>query len=251
MADLFSRLTDRSQGRTPLLRPRPRSLFEPAAPLAEAKSFNVSPMPIRMGEPAIAFPTAVRQLEQRTGSQQPRQGPPANAQAEPAPDGPVARTGMTAWTDRAPARVTQQALIETPAPASIAPASGPQTALYSVSGSARADAASTPDALLPARRHEELAVRATASAQPGAADAPAPPRTPSPVTASPPSRPLSGQTLRRGRSNSRPEEPPVIRVEIGRIEVRASPASAPSPPARPSGLMPLDRYLRSDTRAGR
>ena len=61
---------------------------------------------------------------------------------------------------------------------------------------------------------------------------------------------LAGLALPVGEARGRrAEAAPIVRVTIGRIEVRAAPAAAPPlPPRRQSGLRPLDDYLRGDRR---
>jgi hypothetical protein len=76
------------------------------------------------------------------------------------------------------------------------------------------------------------------------------------VTASPAKRPRSAtpvtKTLRHfERSavtpNESPEEPPIVRITIGRIDVRAAPPAAPSrkSPTRSEPKLTLDAYLKA------
>jgi len=82
------------------------------------------------------------------------------------------------------------------------------------------------------------------------------------VAASPAKRPRSAARVptrlpyfedRRPRPNETSEEPPIVRVTIGRIDVRATPIAAPprKSPARSEPKLTLEAYLKSRQEGGR
>jgi hypothetical protein len=65
--------------------------------------------------------------------------------------------------------------------------------------------------------------------------------------------PRGGHQFRTADQAGRSQEPPVVRVHIGRIDVRAEAPPAPKPPTVRNGVKPqnLDEYLQARQRGSR
>ncbi len=250
MTDYFDRLVSRALGQSPAVAPTRRSLFD-AAPGASAESFGQAFEETREREtpgppPAPTAESALRSegspmLEGGrldAGRVTAQSGEPRAVEPTRSPAPAVEREGSDAAMEAPVSRVTPITAFEPelarplpPAPRSPAPVSEVDGAAEVVPGrpvvrTRRAD-----------RRNQPVEpIEAT-----GSVDGPGPRFAQSPV-------PLQG--VRGAPSESAPAvetTETVIRVSIGRIEVRAAPPSAGAPararPARPAPRMSLEAYL--------
>ena len=238
MADFLTRLASRALEQAPVVRPRTPSLFEPPAGGME----NASPSEL---EATATIPTPTQIHESQASPAAPRQSEvlqrkeagssPATIAANAIPT----RQRVAAQPAKAPPQASEVASPPKPTAAQTAPslteASLPAPPAPPIE-STRAVLSGPP-----ATRTDLSAVRPLVSSPPDSIE-------PTGTMVNPPSaiRPPPGTS----------DEGPVIRVSIGRIDVRAVPppvtaSVTPRPkPAPRTALVSLDDYLRRGTKGG-
>jgi hypothetical protein len=254
MADLFALLTARARGEAPLLRLRPRGLFEQGGGLPDA------PMPVAAPH-ATATPGPLPMMTRGTAPPvlHRRAAPSPPAAIAPVPEAAVLAVPVTPRSpaaspppNAAPGAVLAQAatLPETALPETARPGAAAPAGPIPVATLPRA---ASPAATVAPGFAEPLARALPAAQAPRPTTAPAsPPLTapaPAPADAPHAAQPMSARRAGVSPPDARPSMTPDLKIEIGRIELRAAPPPpAPAPP-RPSLLMPLDRYLKRGPRA--
>ncbi|HUW53010.1 MAG TPA: hypothetical protein VMV99_06305 [Rhodanobacter sp.] len=244
MSDFLDRLVGRAIGSEPLLAPRLPSLFEPLqrAPIMPLSDDGETSALQREAVPASTAALAVAPLRSPHA--------PAIALTDTSHAAPAAVAPMAALTPVQVAASTSRTVVP-PAPiAAPAPSSVVERSVESPAPPHPAEA------FVPLQPVQPRQTRIAAKQQ----EAPAPPHSSngallpvsSPVfgaarTADAPSRSIHAaaiRTLAAQAGAGSPSGEPVVRVSIGRLEVRAAPAAAP--PRRRDGPRPgsLDDYLR-------
>jgi hypothetical protein len=205
---------------------------------AEDDGLLMPPASARRGEsPVSAEPPAVR-LEQGRAEDA---APAAAGRAEP----PAARDDAPAPADRRGA-VEVVKVVEVESAREDAPRADVPGAAPAPRGRDDADAAPGEPSGTPPRRRADPQPAVAEERTPDASPAPRP----EPVRSVERAAPAVPASAEAAAAREPAEERPVVRVTIGRIEVRATqPPPAPQPPARPGytpPVMSLDEYLKRE-----
>ncbi len=218
MTHFLARLVERARGTAPRVEPIVAPRFAPA-PVNETAPEGETPPVVRLaaGTSSPAPPVASRVAGETTKSSVTLR-PPRDAEAAPlsATDAP-----------EAPLEIVRETLLVPPPADRPAPDFSPVVR--------RTEIETGPDSLAQSDRARETGSARPRTARPGPAIAAGP-------------RTFRGLKQAPDSPNESRTEPPIVRVTIGRIEVRAAPApSAPArkPAPRSEPKLTLDAYLKS------
>jgi hypothetical protein len=250
MGHYLRRLLDRAEGRLPMLQPRARSLFEPAA-AAAASVEEVT------AEAAAERPAAMPQAAPQRGRERLQPTSPALA-AAPAPTRSTAAALVAATvsghvnTVAAPQPLAVAALRQPPTPPSLPAAQREVLVMQPVHTQTivrRAEGSTPPPAQQPEPQPAAAAPAGPPSLPRPAAAASAVLQVPSaraPATAAAALRLAQARQPAWQRSGARAPTAAPVQVSIGRVELRA--AGQPPEPARAGApaapMLSLDAYLR-------
>ncbi len=252
MDDFLTRIADRALGLAPVVRPLVGSRFEAsrvrAGPAIDRDEQGASELPASVAEPASERPRPPRAATPAPGHAE----PPATAaspRAEPvAPPAPAELRALVARSSSPAARRPAAPATARPRP-SLALTGQPRSAEAAPSPSPETPEAEAPEPAGPWTQAATIESEADGTEPEGVAptaEQPEPaPRSLARPDTSPRQRPVPPR--RRSAGDDSRADGETIRVEIGRVEVRAAPPPAPAPaPAPPRGpRLSLDEYLRT------